>query len=78
MALRYLIAVHFVAMLEGKGFPQGDGDGVAHNSYGKGIANDLPKDAEVRNTRRAQSAAETVTQMRKDKELKHHMIILWW
>lgn len=49
----YLIAIHFVSMLKGKGLPQRNRDGVADDSYGKRVPNDLSEDVKVRNTGRA-------------------------
>ncbi len=33
----YLVAIHCVAVFEGKCFAQGNADGVAHNGHSKGI-----------------------------------------
>lgn len=50
----HLVAVHFVAMFQGKDFAQGDADGIAYHSNGKGIAYHLPKVADFRGHRRLQ------------------------
>lgn len=34
----YLVAVHLVAMFQGKDLAQGDADGIANYCYGKGVA----------------------------------------
>lgn len=47
----HLVAIHFVAMFQGKDFSQGDADGIAYHSNGKGIAHHLPKVADVRGHR---------------------------
>lgn len=38
VCIPHLVAVHLVAMFEGKCFAQGNVDGVAHNGYRKSVA----------------------------------------
>jgi len=55
----HLVAVHFVAVLQGKDLAQGDADGVAHHGNGERVAHHLPKVAEVRDHGRLQPTAKT-------------------
>lgn len=52
MSEHHLVAVHFVAMLQGKNLTQGDADSITHHSNGEGITHHLPKVSGVRDHRR--------------------------
>lgn len=54
----HLVAVHFVAMLQGKNLTQGDADGVTHYGDGESVAHHLPKVGGLRDHRRLQPTAK--------------------